>query len=122
MEQESPMKQNESTHSNSDLEESMTWATGKTRVMHLLGSSTSDYYYTISLLYAQACMNAASADSQTMSEFDFMFAVVHPPADGSTQPTWSFPTDLTEEAMSTSKQCSHVTGIQKLGRLAPDVV
>lgn len=57
------MKLNESTNSNSDLSTSGTWASGKTRVMHLLGSSTSDYYYTISLLYAQACMEAASADS-----------------------------------------------------------
>lgn len=57
-----------------------------------------------------------------MTEFDFMFAVVHPPTEGSTQPTWSFPADLTEESMADCKQYSHVSGIQKLGKLAPDVV
>ena len=45
----------------------------------MIGSSTSDYYYSISVLYAQACMEAASADSETMAEFDFSYALIHPP-------------------------------------------
>lgn len=67
-------------------------------------------------------MEAASADEQTMAEFDFTYAVVHPPTEGQTQPTWSFPTDLTEATMAECKTYSHVGGIQKLGKMAPEIV
>lgn len=115
------MKQNESTNSNSDPEELVIANTGKKRVLHLLGSSTSDYYQSISVLYAQACSEAAAADEQTMAEFDFFYAVVHPPTEG-TQPTWTFPTDLSETTMQEAKRYNHINGIARFGKMAPDVV
>lgn len=99
----------------------MASSNGKTRVLHLIGSSTSDYYYSISVLYAQACMEAASADEKTISEFDFAYAIVHPPTENN-QCTWSFPVDLSESAQADAKRYSHVSGIQKFGKMAPDVI
>ena len=67
-------------------------------------------------------MVAAKADDQTMSEFDFSYAVVHPPQEGQTQPTWSFPVELSEADMLDCKRYSHVAGIQRLGKMAPEIV
>ena len=67
-------------------------------------------------------MEAAKADEQTMAEFDFSYAVVHPPTEGETQPTWSFPVDLSKEDLLDCKRYSHAAGIQRFGKMAPDVV
>jgi len=103
----------------------------KTKVLHLAGSSTSDFYFSLSVLYANECMKAANNDSKTTNEFEFYYALVHPNPDTVTSKdsnettcgySWSFPTDLEESTIKASPRYSRSEGIAMFGSYQPDIV
>merc|ERR1711907_782416 len=85
----------------------------RTRVLHLLGSSASQYYYNLSLMYARLCVEEPLIDQK---RFTFEFCVVHP--DG----TWSFPEALTDDSLEAATAFPRKAGVAHLASLELDVV
>mmetsp|Transcript_11537 Transcript_11537/g.21832 ORF Transcript_11537/g.21832 Transcript_11537/m.21832 type:complete len:355 (-) Transcript_11537:276-1340(-) len=81
-------------------------------VIHLLGSAASDYYEGVSVLYAEQCLKEAFEHNT----FANTPCRVH--ADG----TWSFPKDLTKEAMEAAERVSTDKAIEKIAQLNPSAV
>jgi hypothetical protein len=69
-----------------------TQAVKKTRktVLHLVGSRQDEFIHDLSIIYAKACDDCPDL---ARDRYDFVFAHVH--MDG----RWSFPTNLTKEAL-----------------------
>lgn len=91
----------------------------KTQVLHLAGSSASDFYFSLSVLYANEGMKVALKDDKTMNEFEFSYAIVHPEAGGF---SWSFPKDLEESTIKACQRYNRSEGIAKFGSFQPDIV
>merc|ERR1711871_503130 len=82
------------------------------RVLHLLGSTASLYYYNLSYMYAKLCAEEPDLD---MAAFEFSFVVIHP--DG----TWKFPTSLDEADMEAAPGLSRKDGVAKMALMEADV-
>jgi len=91
----------------------------KTQVLHLAGSSTSDFYFSLSVFYANEGMKVALKDNKTMNEFEFSYAIVHPEAGGF---SWSFPKDLDESTIKACQRYNRSEGMAKFGSFQPDIV
>ena len=107
------------TGTENDLKQKANNGGSKTQVLHLAGSSTSDFYFSLSVLYAKECMKAAHNDGKTMNEFEFSYALVHPEADGY---SWSFPKDLDESTIKACPRYNRSLGMVKFGSFQPDIV
>ena len=107
------------TGTENDLQKKANNGGSKTQVLHLAGSSTSDFYFSLSVLYAKECMKAAHNDGKTMNEFEFSYALVHPEADGY---SWSFPKDLDESTIKACPRYNRSLGMVKFGSFQPDIV
>jgi D-alanine-D-alanine ligase len=83
------------------------------RVLHLLGSSSSEYYYNLSLMYARLCAEEPAIDQQ---KYAFLFAVVSP--DGS----WCFPSTLSDDDLEAAEKLTRQKGVAHLATLDPSVV
>lgn len=83
-----------------------------TRVLHLVGSGTSQYYFNLSLMYARLC---AEEPALHRGQYQFLFAVVHPGG------SWSFPTDLSEQSLNSAATMGPAQGLAHLGGLQLDV-
>jgi D-alanine-D-alanine ligase len=82
------------------------------RVLHLVGSPTSEFMADLSRLYARDCL-AATADP---SRYEVHLAYVTP--DG----RWRFPVDLSPDAIADAPACELPDAVRGLARLHPDVV
>lgn len=78
------------------------------RVLYLVGSRRSKFYYDLSVLYGKACDGCVDLDRE---RFEFHIAVVH--LDGS----WSFPSSL-DEACSPHVLCGGYDSLQVFGGFA----
>eukprot|EP00966_Prymnesium_polylepis_P043265 1004425-Prymnesium_polylepis.2 len=90
-------------------------ATPATRVLHLLGSPASSYYEKLSVMYAQGCV-ASNVEPCAAEGYDFAYAVVHPEG-----PSWSFPADLSADAMASAPRLDNGSGLARLAALGADV-
>lgn len=82
------------------------------RVLHLVGSAVSDFYYDLSCLYARDCLeNAANS-----ALYEFHIACV------SVDRQWRFPTSLNPEAIAAANPLSLAGAIQVLEALQIDVM
>ncbi len=81
------------------------------RVLHLVGSPTSDFFADLSRLYAADCLTAV-ADPQ---RWEFVIAYVSP--DGS----WRFPDSLATADLQAAPAMSLPHAVERLATLAPDV-
>ena len=110
-----------------DNSEEQKAATDRIQVLNLVGSSMSDFYFNLSVLYARGCVEAIYADKNAKSQFDFVYGLVHP-EDNTTEAgsdagyTWSFPKDLDEATIKAGQRYSKTEGIAKFGSHQPDVV
>ena len=82
------------------------------RVLHLVGSPTSEFYCDLSRLYARDCL-AATADPAL---YEFFIGYVTP--DGQ----WRFPRDLSEDAISQAPPMSLAEAVARLVALQLDVM
>lgn len=82
------------------------------RVLHLVGSATSEFYADLSRLYAADCLRATADPDR----YEFHIAYVSP--DG----RWRFPATLDRTALAAASPMSLAPAVEHLGRLAPDVV
>eukprot|EP01047_Picozoa_sp_COSAG01_P009695 COSAG01_NODE_401_length_17529_cov_47.865806_11_plen_378_part_00 len=85
------------------------------RVLHLVGSATSNYYEQLSVGYARECVEVTKAEA-TQQHFTYLFACVHPSGE------WSFPTDLSEKAAEVAPRLTQSEALAQLVSLAADVV
>lgn len=87
------------------------------RVLHLVGSRRSKFYYDLSVLYGKACDGCVDLDRE---RFEFHIAVVH--LDGS----WSFPSSLDEADGSDGalppRRWSFPSAVRRLAELDLDVI
>eukprot|EP00466_Bigelowiella_natans_P009140 jgi/Bigna1/37809/e_gw1.22.32.1 len=79
------------------------------RVLHLFGSDVSEYYNIVSTKYAIECANGTYKDATTKKAFEYVYARVH-----TEEPRWSFPDDLSEDALAKAKRYSQAEGVAKL--------
>jgi D-alanine-D-alanine ligase len=82
------------------------------RVLHLVGSATSDFLADLSRLYAQDCLDA-TADPEL---YEFHIAYVTPNGD------WRMPTDLSHAAIAAARPMKLATAVQHLVASKIDVV
>lgn len=85
--------------------------TERLRVLHLVGSPTSELMAELSVLYAADCL-AATADPQRLDAH-----VAHVSPDGS----WRFPDDLSPEALAAAPPLDLHRALDLVAALAPDV-
>mmetsp|Transcript_10610 Transcript_10610/g.19648 ORF Transcript_10610/g.19648 Transcript_10610/m.19648 type:complete len:396 (-) Transcript_10610:49-1236(-) len=83
------------------------------KVLHLIGSRQDDFYFDLSLVYARACDGCEALDR---TRFDFRYAIVY--LDGS----WSFPSDLSEKAVTEATPVPLSAAMGKIAEMAPDVM
>ena len=81
------------------------------RVLHLVGSPTSEFFVDLSLVYARGCL-AATADPD---RYDSVVAMVRP--DGS----WRFPSDLSPGAIAAAVPVGQGEALSQLQSLRADV-
>lgn len=81
------------------------------RVLHLVGSPTSDFHAGLSLLYARGCL-AATANP---SRYDVALAHVGP--DG----RWRFPDDLDDETLASTPSVSLAEAVARIAAMGVDV-
>ncbi|GAB2488232.1 D-alanine--D-alanine ligase family protein [Jatrophihabitans fulvus] len=81
------------------------------RVLHLVGSPTSEFWAELSRLYAADCLDAV-ADPER-----YETVVAHVDPDGS----WRFPADLSPAARAAAEPLSLAGGLRRIRALAPDV-
>jgi len=79
----------------------------------LIGSRQDSFYYSLSLLYARACVTCPDLDRD---RFEFLYAVVG--LDGK----WSFPKTLDDKALAASPHMPFAEAMAHIGSLAPDVM
>ncbi len=82
------------------------------RVLHLVGSPTSEFHARLSLLYARDCL-AATADPR---RYDVVLAYVEPGG------RWRFPADLTDASLAEAPSVPVDAAVATLVSAAPDVV
>jgi len=82
------------------------------KVLHLLGSSTSTFYYDLSLMYGRTC---AAFEGLDKVNFRHEFAVVG--CDG----RWSFPPALDEQSLQDAEKCGLGAAMAKLEAADPPV-
>lgn len=80
-------------------------------VLHLAGSSTSDFYADVSRLYAADCLEATAGE-----RYEFHVAYVTP--DG----RWRFPADLSAAAIDAAEPTDLPGAVARIAALAPDVM
>jgi len=84
------------------------------RVLHLVGSRKDEFIHDLSCIYAKACDDCTELDRK---KYEFLFAHVH--LDGS----WSFPANLTKEALGQAKTMSLGAAIAHISeQIKPDVM
>ena len=73
-------------------------------MLHLVGSSETEYYAQLSLLWARGCVDAL--EERVRDSMEFVFAVVGPPKREKKKESkdlfdaqWSFPPDLSESSL-----------------------
>jgi D-alanine-D-alanine ligase len=82
------------------------------RVLHLVGSPTSQFLADLSRLYAQDCLNATADPGR----YQFHIAYVTPDR------RWRFPVSLSRDAIEDAPDCALADAVSCLTRLRPDVV
>ena len=83
----------------------------KLRVLHLVGSAVSEFYCSLSRLYAQDCL-----ESTVSAAYEFHIAYITPDRQ------WRFPTDLNQESIAAAKPLSAAEAVQALSTLQIDVM
>ena len=83
---------------------------GPLRILHLVGSPTSDFYRDLSELYARGCIAALTDQAK------YAFVIAHVSADG----LWRFPASLTTEAISDARPQTLAQAIGTIADLAVD--
>lgn len=83
----------------------------QTRVIHLLGSSASQYYFNLSLMYARLC---AEEPELNREKYCFLFAVVFP------NDTWKFPQSLSDEDLEAAPSMARAAGVAHLAQMEID--
>jgi D-alanine-D-alanine ligase len=81
------------------------------RVLHLVGSASSEFFADLSLLYSRSCLDA-TADPE---RYDPLIAYVSP--DG----CWRFPADLGAAALARAAPMGLGRAVERIEALAPDV-
>jgi D-alanine-D-alanine ligase len=82
------------------------------RVLHLVGSATSDFYCDLSRLYARDCLDSTSNPAL----YEFHIAYITP------NRQWRFPADLSQEAIALASPMSFAEAVQTLSALKIDVM
>lgn len=80
------------------------------RVLHLIGSPTSDFYLDLSEVYARGCIEAL----EDPSRYEFLIALVTP--DGA----WRFPASLAAHHVAAAPRLDRARALAHLAALAPD--
>ena len=80
------------------------------RVLHLVGSPTTEFFAELSRLYAAGALQALRGDGRE-------HVVAHVAPDG----TWTFPADLTPAAIAEAPALALPAAVERLTALAPDV-